>query len=219
MSDWAYQIETYKITMHFFETVLQTSLWPIVVFLLLLIYKREISGLISWIIKIKSLKYKDVHLEFQEGINEIKHELEEAQVLVNEKNVQCSEESDINKLVELARISTRAAISEAWSLIEKHAKELIPLLEAKNKLAPDKNYKLREVDFALFILTQEGYAPVNVIKIARNLQTLRNKAVHNALNEDISEGQAQEYINFTCVVIGVIEEAKKLLQKEIPIIK
>jgi hypothetical protein len=72
MEDWAYVLETYKATLHFWEIVVQSAIWPIVAVVVVIgirwLFGKQINELMAKILTAKNISIKDVlSVDWQEG--------------------------------------------------------------------------------------------------------------------------------------------------------
>lgn len=200
----------------FISKIVEAIVWPIVSIIIVLIIRKPLLRLLP---NIKILKLKDFSVEFQKGIDKTK---QEAQQLTNitstdkdileNADLKNKEQHDAQKNVldQLASISPRSAILEAWTIIEKSAVNIANILNME-KGNPLNGYHLNEI---LNILVNKNIIPTTMISVVQELRVLRNKVVHGGIDV-IAEQQANEYISLALVAINALENAEKSVNKEL----
>jgi len=160
--------------------------WPVAIIIIVLILRRPIASLIPLL---QRLKYKDLELEFGRRIEEIKAEV--AEELPHASEVKALPPAPDISIVQLARVSPRAAVLESWLSVEDTVvrlarKEVLPEAEEYHRLLPQR---------AIALLERSGKLK-NVIPILKDLRGLRNQAAH-APDFALSTESAVEYATLT----------------------
>ena len=163
--------------------LIEILVWPITIIAVGLLFRKEVRVIIS---RISKLKYKDFELS-------IEKELSKIETIDNEKPSENPINSVVrenyyetyNRLLEIAKVSSRAAISEAWRELEHST---IRLLEKHGY--DTKNVLLSKV--FRNILHENNY-PTSLYTDFKRLREIRNKAIH-AEDFEISETEAEKYI-------------------------
>lgn len=155
--------------------------WPCAALVIVLVFRRPLLELLTLVRKVK---YKDVEVELA------KKEIFEARELATSKG---SEKYDVLSIMELehfkqlADISPRAAITEAWSRLE----------AAVYKAAQAAGIEARPfgVSFSsvLAALKASGAIDANGLRIIEKMRAIRNKAVH-IKTEGLSASDAIDYV-------------------------
>lgn len=176
--------------------------WPAVALIIFFTIKVQLLNLFPFL---KRLKYKDFELEFGEKIREM---TEKAKVAaLPEPDVEelpaTTSRTLKEQLYEVAEISPRTAIVEAWLQVEHSAQEVIrdqKLTDRSIRLAGPK--RLREYMEKGKILTSEQR------EIFERLRTLRNQAVHYA-EVDIPVDQVYEYVDLALALAAQLRKVGK----------
>jgi hypothetical protein len=135
--------------LEFMSSILSALAWPIAIILIVLILKRPIRHLL---LRLETLKGPGVEATFERQVDEAKDEVFSA--VAGTPPVQGSEESrherlEVDDLLQLADVSPRAAILEAWQRVE------TALAEAAVRLKLDLPSNMRRRGTLLFIETLE----------------------------------------------------------------
>lgn len=141
--------------------------WPAAAVWISYLFRDEIRGLAS---RVSRLKYKDVEATFE---SELKTAEEQAGAITQDARVPLPSPELVSKLEQLERIadvSPRAAIMEAWLLIESAA--------GQSGFAQGAAHP--RVNLWLFVdwLVKEGKLSPDSLKLVESLRELRNKAAH-----------------------------------------
>lgn len=155
--------------------LLDAIAWPAAVLLLAYLFRDSLSGLVS---DLRELRYKGLGARFGDRLEELEARASKAglQEVVPEQE----ERSDINQL---AAISPRAAIFEAWRQVEialrdmaqsRGLREGLPTIQILNELS------------------SESALPESTEALLTDLRVLRNEAVHEA-DADIDVSEALEF--------------------------
>jgi hypothetical protein len=167
----------------FASEIIKSLAWPATLVFLALFLKKPVTQLIPFL---RKLKYKELEMEFAEGIAELKAvatlpisytgELESTQI------------SAPNPLIQMATFSTLAAVISAWAGLEAAATEAAGSLwnGASNDVFSDYR-KLGEYLLHCKIINTKQLETFN------KLRQLRNKVVH-AEQLHISEEDARSYV-------------------------
>lgn len=181
--------------LEFLAAVLGSVAWPATVITLFLLLKKPILELIPLLQK---LKYKDVELEFGLGLQ--KAEMTAIELLAPDPLQLPAEAESVRleetRFLELAQLSPRAAVTEAWRDVEqasRQAAKRIGLVLTAREFALPKHAQAKMVQAGL-INDQTG-------KLLDQLRVLRNQAAH-----------APEFAVSTEAAVEYSELAKRLVE-------
>lgn len=160
-------------------SIVESLAWPIAIIVLVLILRGPIARLIPLIEK---LKYKDVEIEFGRKLAAAKAEAEVSDI-ADSSDAEPEHEYEIE---ELAKVSPRAAVSEAWRWVE------MASLSTAERVLGKRPTNYIAAFRAIRRLEREEHISVPVYRLMRELRELRNKAVH-APEFAISIDTAMEY--------------------------
>jgi hypothetical protein len=168
---------------------LKVLVWPIVVILVICIFRSPIFGVIYNITK---LKYKDLELEFSKELEKAENKAQELNLPKSDKLKQAVEQfsavgSSYDRLFQLSSISPRASIMETWLILESTLEESAQKLGYKRK--PHQLY----TEIVSFLVDQKAL-PENTLSLYNNLRKLRNTAVH-AIEPEIDSEDANRFID------------------------
>jgi hypothetical protein len=146
----------------FCASIVGSIAWPTAVVIVVVLLKSPLAKLIPMV---RSLKYKDLHIDLSEKLEEVKDGLE-AESQNSNHPIQLSAEE---RLLELARLDPRAAVLSAWIDVE-HA--LIDLAKTVGVSSNQTIVTVANELHALDVLTELE------MKTFRDLRRIRNEAAH-----------------------------------------
>lgn len=175
----------------FIAELIKTLAWPLTVLAILILLRKPLVGLIPLL---QRIKYKDFELEFGRQVREVRAEANEELPPPQKPKAMIPQAPD--PILELARVSPRAAVTEAWRQVEAAA------LDAAQRNNVPLKYR-------------EAVSPVRVIRalekaevvdpapmaIFHDLRALRNQAAH-----------APEFALSTEAVIEYVDLARRLIE-------
>jgi len=168
--------------------------WPVTIFLLILLARRPIQRLIPFI---QRIRYKDFELEFSKKLAEVAADVGESSLLESEG----SEERD--KIYALVDVSPASAVIEAWKSLEQAAQEKVRQLAPKDETFQDP--LRRPLDY----LDHKGVLVPSAASATRDLRMLRNQAAHAGAGE-ISREDALKYAALASRIRTQIEAITEL---------
>jgi hypothetical protein len=147
---------------------------------------------------LRRLRYGEFEAEFAEDLREAQKAMK---ALPPEPTGPTPEPASISHLEELAALSPRAAVVEAWRQLDEaahNAVERLQLVEAPLKLS-SRDYPA--------LLANYGLVDAESFDVFHRLRTLRNKAAHGA-DVEVTSGDALEYISLVDVLLRRITSAQ-----------
>jgi len=166
--------------MEYFVEIIKAIAWPASIVWLGYIFRSEVRQLLG---RISSFKYKDMEANFDKQLAKAEDEAKEISVPIEKKSP--DNLSQTEQLLRIAEVSPRAAIVEAWTLIEMAASKK----GLKAGVALPRTSPKMIVDY----LYLSGELPKNSIDIIEQLRKLRNQAVHMP-DFAISQNEAERYL-------------------------
>lgn len=166
--------------------------WPVATVWIAYIFKAELKALFA---RISQLKYKEVEANFEKGLAEAEAEARKVQNVARPTLPQPEKISQLDQLRRIAEVSPRAAIMEAWVLIETAA---IASGITSGVSIPRVNPRtLAEY------LAHSGKIPEESIALLGKLRQLRNQAAH--LPEFVlSQDEAERYLELAVKISEII---------------
>lgn len=165
----------------FLVEMTKALVWPSATMVIVLVFRQPLLALLTLVRKVK---YKDVEVELA------KKEISEARELTTSK---VGEKNDFLSFMELehfkqlADISPRAAITEAWSRLE----------NAIYQAAKSSGIEARPSDVpftgVLSSLRESGAIDASNLQVIEKMRAVRNKAVH-IQTEGLSASDAIDYV-------------------------
>lgn len=181
--------------MELLVTLLTGIAWPVAVVWIAYIFKGELRSLIH---RMSQLKYKDVEAKFEIGLAEA-----EAQVSsIEQSSPSLPSRPDITSKLEslrrIADVSPRAAIMEAWVLVE----------EAAGKSGFVQGAAIPRVNPHLFVeeLVSREKLPKGSDSLVDQMRKLRNQAAHLpdfSLNQDEADRYLQLASRMSELILNV----------------
>lgn len=166
--------------------------WPVTVFAIAYLFRNVLRGLF---IRVSQLKYKDVEANFASVLAEA--EAKVAEVDTGKFKISSLREvgSKLPSLRRIAEVSPRAAIMEAWILIE----------DAAGRSGFVQGAGTPRINTALFVeeLVRTGKLPAASLVLYEQLRKLRNQAAHLP-DFSISPNEADRYLELAAKLSEMI---------------
>jgi len=151
----------------FIAAVVSATAWPIAVLIIFLVIRKPLLELIPLL---QRLRYGDIEIDFGSEVNDLLQDMRRVLPPVR----QPAERSPLqDNLLELARISPRAVVLEAWVELERSAIEAA----RRHKL----NLRSKEQRSPILVgnaLVEAGLLDENQQEMFYRLRNLRNAAAH-----------------------------------------
>jgi hypothetical protein len=166
----------------FISSIVASIAWPLSIILIVWILRSPLYKLVPLL---KKLKYKEFELEFNEVLKEIDPTSSNSSSSKSEE----PKNPAVQKFLALIEISPRAAIVEAWLNVE------TALIECgiRNGVFENSTLPKSSAEAANLLFSKEVISS-NQVEAFKNLQLLRNKAVHNQELFEVNENIAKEYV-------------------------
>lgn len=165
--------------------------WPAAAIWLGYLFRTELRQLLG---RVSAVKYGDVEASFGQNLDKAE---KDAQGIVSPKSEVSEEElSKKELLLRIAEVSPRAAVVEAWTLIEMAA--------MKNGIWSGAAIKRTNPKMILDHLEASGkFSPVS-LKLVQQLKQIRNQATHLP-DFAITQSEAERYLDLAIKSAAVIE--------------
>jgi hypothetical protein len=183
-------------TMTFVERMFDHLMWPAVILVVLLLFRKPIRD------RIRDIKHVQAGPFSFDAV--VSHALEESHdAMADSPHPPPSEETsaDRERLQRIAEISPRAAIMEAFALVDNALKATL----ADLGLAPDRDV-LRSTQ-AVILAQREGLLDPGSAEAWNNLRALSNAARHEE-HFRVDREQVEDYINIATTLRAIIDEAR-----------
>jgi len=168
--------------------ILEAIAWPLAIIIIILIFKRQFGRAI---LTLSKLKFKDLEVEFSKALKDAEYETRELR-LPSPKDVRSIPEpvvptSAYDRLFQIAAISPRAAITEAWRTIELFTMEAAKVqgVEIRGPVAGTR---------VIRSLVQRGILEEGVLRLYENLRRMRNEIAY-AVEFEIDSEAAIRYVD------------------------
>jgi len=174
---------------HFVEIV-KALAWPVAAIWIGYIFRAEVRQLLG---RVSTFKYKDVEASFEKSLMEAE---QSAKNIENPK----VEETDLeltqkDQLLRIAEVSPRAAVVEAWTIIETAA--------MKNGLSIGSAVKHTSPKMILDHLKSSGKFSDESLELINRLRQIRNKASHLP-DFAVTQTEAERYLDLAVKSAAVI---------------
>lgn len=177
--------------LEFFSSLVAAVAWPGAVIILVIILREPLRDLVPLL---QRMKYKGFEMEFGRKLAEAR---EEAGV-EEEIPIDAELTPEETRLIELAHVSPRAAVTEAWRWVE-----LASLDAARALLGED--FRNKTFTFqAIRRLERDDRIDRGAVALMRDLRGLRNGAVHSP-EFAISPEAAIEYAQTARQLVGYLK--------------
>lgn len=146
----------------------------------------------------RRLKYKEIELEFSKELAQLKSEATLSDTDTSHQSQSPASSASKNRLLNIATISSSAAILEAWSELESASAAVASSFWAPPPSDAFKNHsKLGEYLLQCKVIDEKQLVVFN------KLRELRNKAAH-AVDLNLSEEEVRTYIELATSLIAHI---------------
>lgn len=167
----------------FTSEAIKALAWPTAIVAVSLMIRKPVIELLPFL---RRLKYKEIELEFSKEIAQLKAEVKAAKPTTSHKDETAN--ASIDRLLNIASISTSAAIIEAWLELESASIAVASSFWSESPSDVFRNYpRLGEYLLQCKVIDNKQLAIFN------QLRDLRNKVAH-AVALNISEDEARTYI-------------------------
>ena len=180
--------------LQFVASIVGSLAWPGVVLAAVILLRRPLAALLPLL---RRLKYKDLEVEFDREVRELREEA--AAALPPLPRAVPSAIPEENALLELASVSPRAAVVEAWLLVESAARRAIE----RRGMRPEAERALSGPQLTRTLMHAEVLDNATRAVFDR-LRMLRNQAVH-AQDFAVGEASAREYVELSLALARRLE--------------
>lgn len=183
----------------FTSKVIEALAWPATLLALLWMIRKELPQVAR---ALRKLKYKDVELEFGVGakelVDDVKAVIPQEQPKLDLK-IGLTTRSDAQaRLDALAAVAPRAAILEAWLLVESAA------VDATRRIGLSPSVPTSEARNPINALRGNGLLRPRQLGIFEKLRKLRNEAAH-AADAEFSPEATRSYIDSAVAMAAYLE--------------
>ncbi|OEE78502.1 DUF4559 domain-containing protein [Vibrio genomosp. F6] len=178
--------------MNYVVEIIKAVAWPLSIVWLGYLFRTEVRGLFG---RVSTLKYKDMEASFEKQLTKVENEAKG----INEAKTKplIADLPKAEQLLRIAEVSPRAAIVEAWTMIEVAAAERA----VKSGVQfPRTNPKM----IVNYLAHCDEFSDSN-IEVIEQLRKLRNRAVHMP-DFVITQDEAERYMNLAVRSAAVISE-------------
>jgi hypothetical protein len=172
----------------------EVTVWPLVIFVSLLLFKRQLRQLLP---SLSRFKYGDFEADFDKDLAQAEVSLAQTneQMGIQTNGVGNSYNYVLNKINQLIEISPRSAVTEAWREVEASTAMLIQAY----------GYEPSNVQMSKVFrgIVYEQNLPVSLYEDYRRLMMLRNQAIHKE-EFVLTENEAERYVKTTIELASLI---------------
>lgn len=191
--------------MEIYLKIIDSTIWPIVTITFMLMFRTDVKNMIS---KVNKFKYNGLEAIFGDTLSKVEESSKELPNKNLDQNIADREVYNYKyeSLVELSKVSPRAAIFESWRELETATIDLVNKFEYNpNEVQVSKAFR--------GILYDNNY-PSTIYKDYKDLRLLRNKAIH-AEEFEINQIESERYIRMTLDIAIFVKniQNKKIVTK------
>lgn len=178
--------------------------WPITILILVIIFKPHFLNIAR---AISTLKYKGIEVDFDKDLKKAENEAK-ALELPPPESARYLSEFEINyrpydRIQRIAEVSPRAAVIEAWRLVELSLNDII---KAKGIDVDPRS----SLDRVVNRLINDGIISPRVKGLYRELKSIRNIAAHSR-DFEVEPREAERYID---LALSLANELQLLLRNQ-----
>ncbi|WP_131780274.1 hypothetical protein [Legionella bozemanae] len=177
----------------FIVEITKTFIWPVVILVIAFNFKKEVSNLL---LRINKVKHKDTQIEFTEKIEKLIEQNIEHGVVIGPPSKSNPLHKVYEMLIRLADISPRAAVLEAFRVLECAAVDAIP---EENKIRNHNPIKIVSILRENNLLSEQDYFQF------KQLKSLRNQAAHDE-EFDLKGMPIEAYIDLALTIAQHIKQ-------------
>lgn len=170
--------------------IIKAIAWPVAAVWLGYIFRGEIKKLLR---RVSSLKYKDMEASFEKELAEAEVKAKEVEVpKISETQEELTQKE---QLFRIAEVSPRAAVVEAWTLIETAV--------VKNGLTSGSTIQRTNPKMIVTYLANIGRLPKESLELIEQLRQIRNRATHMP-DFTITQSEAERYLDLAVKSANII---------------
>lgn len=177
--------------LQFISSIVNALAWPAAFIILVFLLRNPVKELVPLLQK---MKYKDFEMEFGKKLSEAREDITLVGLAESEEEISPQEE----RILELARVSPRAAVTEAWRWVE------LATLDAANNLLGSEFTNKTATFQAIRKLERDDRMDRGAVTLMRDLRGLRNDAVHSP-EFALSVESALEYVETARQLVGYLK--------------
>ena len=180
--------------LNFIAALIDSLAWPITIFVIVFLFRDNLSKLLDRVIK---FKHNGTEIDFREEVEAVSREAKIILPIIKEGS---SGPSDVD-LKNLAETSPREAIMKAWDSVEHALYELA----VRYNMSPDES---KSINLQLLRLRLSDYEPIGrgAYEMLEKLKYLKDEAKILSEN-DIDISSAIEYSKLASRVVRLLNEA------------
>ena len=182
--------------------LIEVLIWPITVFVLALMFKTELKKIFT---RLSNLKYKDLELKFGQELENVEQKILEIKATSSKEisrtiEAEIEDENIFTRLIKIAELSPRAAITAAWFELE----NAIITAARNNKIDVKRPTNINSL---VHELKNKKYFDDSSVSVFEDLRRLRNEAAH-APDFALTQKEAEKYI------LSILRLATIILMRE-----
>jgi uncharacterized protein YutE (UPF0331/DUF86 family) len=193
----------------FISSIIEHVSWPIVILIIFVLLREQISKLIE---KIGHLKYKDLELDFdnvKKQAEAIGNKKENSYKVIKDSESEKVFNSLEEQILETVEKAPAAAVLLAWSTLETAIASAVSRLAISTE-SPSYRSPLHNLD----MLEKHSEISKEHVNLLHKMRELRNKIAHEqTITISITEEQALEYSNTAIEFIGTLNDLNRTKKK------
>lgn len=181
----------------FIVEIIKAIIWPVTLIILLLVLKKPFLRLVP---SLEKVKYRDLELDFCKQVHQLAKEAKETLTPASDEDDDLKDE--LKQLTDIAHVSPKSALLEAWLKLESAA---FQLLKRKD---PKVNTSILKTPIQIGMMLENlGIINKSQKEIFSKLRNLRNAAAH-ATDFTFDTESAIEYIEMALGLISHLRVQK-----------
>jgi uncharacterized protein YutE (UPF0331/DUF86 family) len=180
--------------LQFVASIVDSLAWPSAFALILFFFR---SPLVNLLPRVRSLKYRDLHVDFEEALSKIEQQIETGK----RRPELAPDEHRDERLSRAVDFSPNFAVFEAWLNVE----------DALKRLARESGVSFRRGSSPLYLarmLRSHGIIDAQTAALLDDLRALRNLAIHPDPERPISVEEARRYGELANEVSALLEQSR-----------
>jgi uncharacterized protein YutE (UPF0331/DUF86 family) len=172
--------------------IIEALAWPVTAVIMSIMFKGEFGTLLG---RVNKVKFKEFQADLEQGLKQAEKDVQavpEPKSSNGKNNQSKTDDSSVEKLIRIAIVSPRAAITEAWVELEKS----IRTISIEKDIDPRESDRKRGVMPSHRMVTElvnQGHMPESLLPLFEDLRLLRNKVAHRH-DFEVDYVQSEKYI-------------------------
>lgn len=189
----------------FLSKVIDSVIWPALVFVVCLYFKEPIFNLLG---NIKSVSHKDTRIDFSDKVGEVVEESGGYPFHVPYDEVQYDDQysDELKKIQELANVDVSSAVLYVWGYLEKAMRDVY-----NQFFGNESSCKIVSIVEIERVLLANGFVYPSFKGVIKELRFLRNKIAHG----EVTDVTYDDAIDYAGLVLSIVIEINHIKEQKI----